>query len=93
MSAGFTANELQKYIDRIAERLPQQIIVKGKTLSLDIKYFGSLDNFWVLSYGTENPEDTFIHRDEASLEACVLGAWRNLALKKDEWQFVESTND
>ena len=93
MSSEYTANELQKYIDRIAERLPQQIIVKGKTLSLYIKYFGGLDNFWVLSYGTENPEDTFIHRHEASLEACVLGAWRNLALKKDEWQFVEPTDD
>lgn len=89
MSTGFTANELQRYIDRVAERLPKQIIVDGKTLNLDIKYFGNLDNFWTLSYGTNDPKDTFIHRDEATLEACVLGAWRNLALKKDEWQPVK----
>ena len=89
MSTGFTANELQKYIDRIAERLPKQIIVGGKTLDLDIKYFGNLDNFWTLSYGTDDPKDTFIQRNEVTLEACVLGAWRNLALKKDEWQPVK----
>lgn len=86
MSAGFTARELQQYIDRVADRLPRKIMVGGKELSLDIKYFGGHDNFWVLSYGTNSPEDTFIHRDEASLETCVLGAWRNLALKKDEWE-------
>lgn len=89
MSTGFTANELQRYIDRVAERLPKQIIVDGKTLNLDIKYFGNPDNFWTLSYGTSDPKTTFIHRDEATLETCVLGAWRNLALKKDEWQPVE----
>ena len=89
MSTGFTANELQRYIDRVAERLPKQIIVDGKTFNLDIKYFGNLDNFWTLSYGTNDPEDTLIHRNEATLETCVLGAWRSLALKKDEWQPVE----
>ena len=89
MSTGFTANELQKYIDRIAERLPKQIIVGGKTLDLYIKYFGNLDNSWTLSYSTDDPKDTFIQRTEFTLETCVLGAWRELALKKDEWQQVK----
>lgn len=89
MSTNFTASELQKYIERVAERLPKKITVKDKELSLDIKYFGGLDNFWVLSYGTSDPKDTFIHRDEATLETCVLGAWRNLALKKHEWESLD----
>lgn len=89
MSATFTQDELKRFIDQTTDRLPKEITVKGKTLKLDIKYFGGLDNFWVLSYGTSNPKDCFIHRDESTLEACVLGAWRKLALKKDEWDFVK----
>ncbi|WP_192378794.1 hypothetical protein [Rhodococcus rhodochrous] len=87
MSTALSTTELQRYIERVSDRLPKKIIVDGKTLTLEIKYFGSLDNFWTLSYGTNDTKDTFIHRDEASLEACVLGAWRSLALRKDEWEF------
>lgn len=90
MSATFNTDELQRYIDRITERLPKTIIVSGKELTLDIKYSGGYDNHWILSYGAKDPEDTFIHRDEASLESCVLGAWRILALKKDEWEPLQS---
>jgi len=81
----FKEQELQKYIDRVADRLPKKILVAGKELSLEIRYWES-ENHWTLSYGTNNPNDCFIHRDEATLETCVLGAWRNLALKKDEWE-------
>ncbi len=89
MSASLSAIEIKKHIDRMTDRLPREIVVSGKTLRLEVKYFGGYDNFWVLGYGTDDPKDTFIHREEASLEECVLGAWRNLALKKSEWDFVE----
>ena len=79
----------ERQIERTIDRLPKQIIVNGKTLELKYSYLGELDDHWVLSYGTANPSDCFIHRDEATLERCVLGAWRNLALKKDEWGFVK----
>lgn len=87
MSSGFTQQELKKYIDRMTEWLPKTIIVHGKKLYLSMKYMGVSDDRWTLTYGTEDPRDCFIHRDESSLELCLLGAWRNLALKKDEWHF------
>lgn len=76
-------------IERKVDRLPKQIVVNRKVLDLEYHYMGEMDNRWILTYGTDNPSDCFIHRDEMTLESCVLGAWRNLALKKDEWDFVK----
>ena len=75
-------------VERTVDRLPRKIYYNGKVLELKYYYTGTLDDRWVLSYGTDDPKDCFIHRDESTLEACVLGAWRNLALKKHEWDEV-----
>jgi len=82
----------QRQIERIVERLPEEILVNGKVQRLDYKYFDGLDDYWTLDYSTDEPfphKEVFISRDEPTLENCVLGAWRNLALKKDEWTLLK----
>lgn len=75
-------------VGRIVDRLPRQILHDGKYLELKYHYMGIMDDRWILSYGTDDPKDCFIHRDESTLEACVLGAWRKLALSKHAWDEV-----
>lgn len=81
-----------RQIERTVDRLPEEILVNGKVHRLGYRYFGGLDDYWTLGYSTDEPhpkKEVFIFRDESTLERCVFGAWRILALKKNEWKFVD----
>lgn len=89
---GVPTTELdQKTIDKKTERLPKQIIAKGRVMNLSVHYdFDTVDR-WYIGYDndTDFPKKrVFMFYEEGTLDICIMKAWRHFAEHKDEWRLV-----
>lgn len=75
--------------DYYAEQLPEHIYWQDIAQARE---YGQIDDRFYVSYSSFSrfpSKKVFIHFEENTLERCVLKAWRELARRKDEWQFAE----